>query len=284
MKNANTILTIPKGPKSIKTGSTLKDLLDKEAIECLAKNISTVYPKFNKKLFITDAHENIKPLGILDRGHHLSHILKKHLPDNYEKAVQIILESLTPPLDKTNDLGLGVFFYLPHVCFVANYGLDKKFNDANDPFDTSMKAQYELTKRFSSEFSMRPYLIKWPKRTITQLLKWTKDTDPHVRRLCSEGSRPRLPWAMRIPHLIEDPKPILPILEKLKDDSELYVRRSVANHLGDIAKDHPELVFKICEKWLKGASAERKWLIRHALRHPSKKGNKEALRIRKLAK
>ena len=146
-----------------------------------------------------------------------------------------------------------------------------------------MKAQYELTRRFSAEFSMRPFLIQWPERTLARLMEWTRDADPHVRRLCSEGARPRLPWAMRIPAFVADPTPVLPILEALKDDVDLYVRRSVANHIGDIAKDHPALAFEICERWLTGASAERKWMIRHAMRHPAKKGVKVALRLRKLA-
>lgn len=277
------LLKIPNGPRSIQKGGTLKTLLDKEAIQCLGKNISIVYPEFKIKDFILEARKNIDSLGIIGRGHHLSHALKKHLPENYSLGINILMQSLTPALTKTSGNGLGVFFYLPHICFVSNYGLDKIFNGGKDPFPISMKAQYELTRRFTAEFSMRFFLIKWPKRTLIELLKWTNDKDPHVRRLCSEGCRPRLPWAIKIPYLIENPDPVLPILEKLKDDPDLYVRRSVANHLGDIAKDHPQLVFKICEEWIKGASSERKWLIRHALRHPSKKGIKEALKIRKLA-
>jgi 3-methyladenine DNA glycosylase AlkC len=147
-----------------------------------------------------------------------------------------------------------------------------------------MAAQYVLTRRFSAEFSMRPFLIQWPERTLARLLEWTKDPDPHVRRLCSEGVRPRLPWAIRIPAFIRDPRPVIPILEALRDDPEEYVRRSVANHLGDIAKDHPELAFEIGERWVSGASEDRKWLIRHAVRHPAKHGVAAALRLRKLAK
>ena len=114
--------------------------------------------------------------------------------------------------------------------------------------------------------------------------KWSEDPNPHVRRLTSEGTRPRLPWAMRIPSFIEDPSPVLPILERLKNDPDLYVRRSVANHMGDIGKDHLDLLLETCERWLAGASKELKWVIRHALRHPSKKGNEAALRIRAAAK
>jgi 3-methyladenine DNA glycosylase AlkC len=93
-----------------------------------------------------------------------------------------------------------------------------------------------------------------------------------------------LPWAQRLAAFVRDPRPTLAILEALKDDPDLYVRRSVANHLGDIAKDHPQLVFELCERWVDGASAQRRWLIRHAVRHPAKQGVKAALRLRRLAK
>jgi len=194
------------------------------------------------------------------------------------------LASLTPPLNGTEDNGLAVLFYLPHVSFVATYGLNPEDNNGQDPFETSMRAQYELTKRFSAEFSMRPFLIQQQERTLSRLLEWMSDPDPHVRRLCTEGTRPRLPWAKRIPAFIADPKPVLPILETLKNDQSLYVRRSLANHVGDIAKDNPQLAYDICDDWLDGASNELKWVIRHALRHPAKKGDKVALRIRGSAK
>ena len=259
-------------------------LLDREAVDCLVRNISLVYPQFDDASFRRTALQGLAPLAILQRGQHLARVLREHLPARYSEAIQILIRSLTPPLSRTEDLGLGVFFYLPHVSFVAAYGLDVAGNGGHDPFEVSMTAQYELTRRFSAEFSMRQFLIRWPGRTLARLLQWTRDPDPHVRRLCSEGTRPRLPWAVRIPAFIQDPKPVLPILEALKDDAELYVRRSVANHLGDIAKDHPKLAFEICKRWLAGASAERKWVIRHALRHPAKKGVKAALQLRGLAR
>ncbi|MBL9189723.1 MAG: hypothetical protein JNK23_19735 [Opitutaceae bacterium] len=277
-------LRLPAAPRSIAKGSSLADLLGPEAIACLAHNLSVVHRNFEAGAFRRAAETGLAPLGITQRGAHLAAALRAHLPSRYEDAIEVLLRSLTPPLQATDDLGLGVFFYLPHVCFVATYGLDEAHNGGRDPFETSMRAQHEITRRFSAEFSIRPFLIRWPERTLARLREWTRDADPHVRRLCSEGTRPRLPWAPRIPAFVRDPRPALPILEALKDDPDLYVRRSVANHLGDIAKDHPALVFEICGRWVDGASAERKWLIRHAVRHPAKKGVAAALRLRKLAK
>ena len=280
----NSMPRIPIAPNSIQKGIPLKHLLGSEAVDCLAHNILLVHPQFDEESFRRVALEGLEPLGILERGQHLARALRQCLPDKYATAIEILLASLTPPLIRTDDLGLAVFFYLPHVCFVAEYGLDPRGNGEHDPFETSMQAQYELTKRFSAEFSIRPFLIQQQEITLSRLLEWTSDPDPHVRRLCSEGTRPRLPWATRIPAFIANPDPVFPILEALKNDQCLYVRRSVANHLGDIAKDHPEKVFAICERWLRGASTEVKWLIRHALRHPAKKGDTTALQLRAAAK
>lgn len=274
---------LPAAPRAIAKGSSLAALLDAEAIDCLAHNLALAYPRFDRAAFGRTARAGLGPLAILQRGRHLARALRAHLPARYEDALDVILRSLTPPHTRTEGLGLGVFFYLPHVSFVAAYGLDPAGNGGRDPFEASMRAQYELTRRFTAEFSLRVFLQQEQSRTLARLLQWTRDPDPHVRRLCSEGSRPRLPWAQRIPAFVRDPRPTLPLLEALKDDPDLYVRRSVANHLGDIAKDHPELAFEICARWVVGASEERKWLIRHAVRHPAKHGVKAALRLRRLA-
>ena len=269
---------IPPAPRAIQKGTPLKHLLGPEAVACLARNIALVYPEFDGDAFVHSAVDGLEPLGLMERGRKLAAVLRDFLPGSYPAAIEILIASLTPPLSDTEDLGLEVLFYLPHVIFVADYGLDA------EDFEVSMRAQYELTRRFSAEFSIRPFLIQYQDRTLARLAEWLSDPDPHVRRLCSEGTRPRLPWARRIPAFVADPRPVLPLLEALKDDPVLYVRRSVANHIGDIAKDHPALAFEICERWLEGASGERKWLIRHALRHPAKKGNEIALRLRTAAK
>ncbi len=278
------MLRIPEAPSSIRKGYPLKNVLGLEAVHCLAGNISYVYPEFPEVEFKKIALEGLESLEFMERGAYIARALRQHLPKKYEKAIEIILDSMTPPNIATDGLGLAVLFYQPHSCFISEYGLDSEFNEGDDPFDISMKAQYELTKRYTSEFSIRPFLIKHQGRTLSYLAKWVTDPDPHVRRLCSEGSRPRLPWAQRIPAFVEDPAPILPILESLKNDTNSYVRRSVANSLGDIAKDHPNLVFGICEKWLGDSTKEVKWIIRHALRYPAKKENKVALQLRAKAK
>lgn len=270
---------IPIAAQSIQKGVPLKNLLAEQAAQCLAHNIALVHAEFDSESFVQHAIEGIEPLGIIARGRHFATALQQFLPQPYEAAIQTLLASLTPPVTDTKDNGLAVFFYLPHVSFVGQYGLDVDNNHGRDPFDISMKAQYELTQRFSAEFSIRTFLIEQQERTLAQLMQWLSDPNPHVRRLCSEGTRPRLPWAQKIPAFIADPSPVFPILEALKDDLSLYVRRSVANHLGDVAKDHPDVVFALCQKWLVNSNNETRWLIRHALRYPAQKRNATALTI-----
>lgn len=275
---------LPDAPPSIQKGVPLKLLLDKDAVTQLAENLHLAYDKFKKQEFVKDTLSTIEPLTLTERSTHIADKMHEFLPGPYSQNIEIILASLTPPLERTHDNGTAPMFYMPHASYIGKYGVNADFNKGNDPFDLSMNAQYELTKRFTCEFSIRFFIIDDQKRTFDQLYKWMNDSDPHVRRLTTEGPRPRLPWAPKLTSLANDPSPSLPILEYLKTDSDLYVRRSVANHVGDIAKDHPDLAFDLCEKWLDGASDELKWVIRHAVRNPFKKGVKRAIDLRKAAK
>jgi 3-methyladenine DNA glycosylase AlkC len=143
----------------------------------------------------------------------------------------------------------------------------------------SMNALYEITQRFTSEFAVRPYLIRYPDAALAKLRGWLNDPNEHVRRWISEGTRPRLPWGKRLDQFVRDPAPTLALLEHLKDDPALYVRKSVANHLNDIAKDHPELLLEVLERWRVDAPEGRQWVIRHALRTLVKAGNRRALAL-----
>lgn len=277
-------LRLPDAPRSIEKGSSLKGVLGPSAIECLAHNVSLAHPSFDGKAFVTAALAGLEPLGIMERGPHIAQALRQFLPNKFSQAIKILLDSLTPPLAQTEGNGLAVFFYHPHTSFVAEYGLDPQFNGGRDPFPAAMQAQYQLTQRFSAEFSIRRFLLQQPERTLAQLTAWTSDHSPHVRRLCSEGTRPRLPWGVRLAAIAREPGLTLPILETLKDDPSLYVRRSVANHLGDIAKDHLDMVLDICDRWLRHASTELKWVVRHALRHPAKQRHTRALKLRASAR
>jgi 3-methyladenine DNA glycosylase AlkC len=142
-----------------------------------------------------------------------------------------------------------------------------------------MQALYQLTQVFTSEFAIRPFIQRYPDKCLTLLTEWATDPSYHVRRLVSEGTRTRLPWASRLPEFIQDPTAVIKLLELLKDDTELYVRRSVANNLNDIGKDHPELLANIAKMWLKDASKNRVWLVKHGLRSALKRSEQGALAV-----
>jgi 3-methyladenine DNA glycosylase AlkC len=142
-----------------------------------------------------------------------------------------------------------------------------------------MAALRQLTGLFSAEFAVRGFIERDAARALRLLATWTEDPDPHIRRLVSEGTRPRLPWGRRLAQFQADPQPVLDLLERLKDDGAVYVRRSVANNLNDIAKDHPDVVIEVCQRWARGASTEHRWIIRHATRTLVKDGHPDALKL-----
>ena len=247
----------------------LKDLYDEVLIRSIALDLRRAHRSLDVSSFVDDCMSGLSRLELTGRAAHIAEVMHDHLPSEYSRAVTVILQTLGPPLERSDEFGLALFRYLPHVLFVARYGLDD--------FETSMRAQYELTQRFSAEGSIRAFLIKYPERTYARLLEWSADPNVHVRRLVSEGTRPRLPWAQRLRDFQRDPRPVLRLLELLKDDPERYVQRSVANNLNDIGKDHPELLVKVCRRWEKAAPAGRRWIVRHALRSLVKRGDRGAL-------
>lgn len=251
----------------------LKTFFSPALIRRLAGDLVRVHPGFDDKAFVGDASKGLDALELLDRGKHISRAMARHLPQDYPGAIRILLKSLGPEhaTDELVGAGMAPFFYLPHTNFVAEHGLDH--------FDVSMTAQYELTKRFSAEGSIRPFIARDPERTFRALTAWTRDANAHVRRLASEGTRLRLPWAMRVPWLDANPERVLDILERLKDDPATLVRRSVANNLNDLGKVHPTLLARTARAWLEGATEERRALIEHALRSAIKRGDKDALEL-----
>jgi len=249
----------------------LKNQYGPDVPRAIAVMMGAVYPSFNSTGFVREALDGYELLELMPRGQKIAQALRRHLPDDFERAVAILLDSLDQPHDRDPALNLAAFLYMPHTMFVAQYGLEH--------FEVSMRAQHALTQRFTAEFSIRPFLEHHPDATLRQLKMWATDPNVHVRRLVSEGTRARLPWAPRLRQFQADPTPVLALLDLLKDDPELYVRRSVANNLNDIGKDHPEVLARTAAAWLKGASAERTWIVGHALRSAVKRGEAGALAV-----
>jgi len=255
-----------------------KNQLNKELIEKLAVHFQHQWPQFDAIGFVDRAAHNLEALALKERSNQITQAMLDYLPADFADAGKILLASLGKPLE--HDLSAGVVddngiagwaAIMPMTYYVGLYG--------QAHFELSMRLFKEMTKRGTSEFGIRLFLVDFPDKTLAVLNSWTDDTNEHVRRLVSEGIRPRLPWAMQLPLFIENPTAVIELLEKLKDDESEYVRRSVANNLNDIAKDHPDRVAKLATQWMKGASENRKKLIRHACRTLLKKGHKDALQI-----
>jgi 3-methyladenine DNA glycosylase AlkC len=249
----------------------LKSFFSSALVRRLAQSIAGVFPGFPSRAFVGRASRGLDELELLERGRHITAALHACLPPSYPQAIEILLRSLGPEhaAEELVGAGMGPFFYLPHVLFVAEHGLEHH--------ELSMHAQYELTKRFTAEGSIRAYIARDPERTFRTLRAWAGDANAHVRRLVSEGTRLRLPWASRVAWLDANPQRVLELLELLKDDPTTLVRRSVANNLNDLTKVHPELAIDVCRRWSSPPSPGRQWIVKHALRSLLKRGNPAAL-------
>jgi 3-methyladenine DNA glycosylase AlkC len=247
----------------------LKDQFGPGVPRAIAGMIRAVHGGFPHQAFLRDALAGYGPLSLTARGLHIAGALRTHLPGDFPRAAEILVASAGQPHGHQASGGMAAFLYMPHLYFIARHGLDH--------FEESMRAQHALTQLFTAEYSIRAFLEKHPERTLARLREWTRDPSHHVRRLVSEGTRPRLPWAPRLRAFQRDPRPVIELLELLKDDPELYVRRSVANNLNDIGKDHPGLLTGVAKRWLRGASPERRWIVGHALRSAVKRADAGAL-------
>jgi 3-methyladenine DNA glycosylase AlkC len=247
----------------------LKDKFNIDVAEKISQMILEVHPVFDSQGFVSHVYQGYNQLELMERGRKIAAALKVFLPDDFKQGVAILLASLDSYVEHDAKNSLASFIFMPHTMYVTENGLDN--------FDISMQALYQLTQRFTSEFAIRPFIQCYPDKCLVLLTEWATDSNLHVRRLVSEGTRPRLPWASRLPEFIQDPSPVVKLLELLKDDTQLYVRRSVANNLNDIGKDHPELLANIAKEWLENASKNRIWLIRHALRSAIKRSEQGAL-------
>jgi 3-methyladenine DNA glycosylase AlkC len=246
--------------------SLVKDIYSPAFYNSLANDLGKVLPAFDKEQFIsgifTDAFQTME---WKERMKHTTLVLHQFLPADFPKAVTVILK-LIDGLRKNRIPGGLAFAVFPD--YVETYGLDD--------LKSSVAAFESITQFITCEFAVRPFIIKYEKEMIGQMVRWSQHTSDAVRRLASEGSRPRLPWAMAIPFLKKDPSAILPILDNLKNDASESVRRSVANNLNDISKDHPDLVIKIAKEW-KGLSKETDAILKHANRTLLKQGHPEVL-------
>jgi 3-methyladenine DNA glycosylase AlkC len=240
----------------------LKHWFDEARFRQVAADLAEIHQGFNRKKFIRLALENLDDLSLMQRLRRMTVCTHEALGCDYLRSVEVLKE-LAPRIDHA-----FVTLFMPD--FVGLYG--------KEHFDESMEALKYFTRFGSSEFAVREFLKRDFKRGMKTMRRWSKDNDEHVRRLASEGCRPRLPWSFRLEALVADPSPALPILENLKTDPSLYVRKSVANHLNDITKDHPTLVLDTLSGW-DLEHPHTGWIAKRALRTLIKLGDKQALAL-----
>lgn len=233
-----------------------------ESIQHMARVVKASCARFDSARFLALIHdERWDSLELKERMHHTARALHATLPGNYAEALAI-LRPVAPQITGFDAMTIPDY--------VEMFG--------QDDWELSMEALGYFTQYASCEFAVRPFLHKDPEHAMKWVLRWACSRDPNVRRLASEGTRPRLPWAMALPRFRKDPTLIIPVLELLKNDESEMVRRSVANNLNDISKDHPDLVLELAEKW-RGQSAEVDAVLKHALRGLLKAGNPRAMAL-----
>ena len=233
--------------------------------------IQRVHPELDADCILQGLEAALEPLELKQRMQLWADRLEAQLPEDPEAMFQILVAALKA--DEDAEVGLASFQVWPLTELVARRGLGH--------FDAAMAALREMTQRFTAEFAVRPFLREQPERTLDQFGRWTADPNHHVRRLVSEGSRPYLPWGERLPQIAENPQLTLPLLDRLKADPSDYVRLSVANHLNDFSKVHPQWVVKTLKAWRRGYSNRSHYerLARHACRTLVKQGHAGALKL-----
>lgn len=259
-----------------KLAEPFKNVFNRDLIAHMGAQFARQSSTFDRQRFTQLASDGIDALEFKQRSNHITEALSLCLPDDFTQASAILTSALCPKIeadisDTSGDpQGIRGWAILPMADYVAQKGLED--------FDLGMDVLRELTKRSTAEFAVRAFLMADTDRAMKHVHRWARSPDRHVRRLASEGIRPRLPWGTRLGMFVANPSPILPILNLLKDDPEDYVRRSVANNLNDIAKDHPDLVAEIATDWLADTpSLLRSRLVRHACRTLIKKGHQPTL-------
>lgn len=247
----------------------LKYIYEKPFASNYANSLKKIIPSLDIGTFENEIYDhNWNNLELKDRMRHLSKLLHNYLDENFELATVQIIKLVAILEPKEYKYPALTFMFLPD--YIESYGLKH--------FDIAMKSFESITEFSSCEFAVRPFIIQNQSKALGIMKTWSKHKNFHIRRLASEGCRPKLPWAMALKELQKDPTPILPILENLKTDKEDYVYRSVANNLNDISKTHPELVLKLANKWT-NKTKTTDWLVKHALRTLLKAGNQEAMKI-----
>ena len=251
-----------------------KNLINPGLVQTAATHLARHHRRFDARRFSALALPGLEALEMKARALQICAALEATLPASFDDAAALIEATLAPAGQSWSDQpsgadGLAGWILWPVGEYIARRGQAEPAR--------ALQALHALTQRFTAEFAIRPFIVQHPALVFDTLQRWTQDPSEHVRRLVSEGSRPRLPWGLQLKTLVADPSPTLPLLAALQDDPSEYVRRSVANHLNDIAKDHPEHIAGWLEQHLPAASPARRAMLRHASRTLIKAGDRRVL-------
>lgn len=238
--------------------NSVKKWFGENLAQLLAEKITHVYDTFDSKRYISTIKNNCKELSYSKRVELHTDVLRQLLPESYPEAIDILVRILGE--ENPEETGMFKHFYwvLPIGKFIEKYGLDY--------YDVSIKAIEEVTKRNTGEYAIRPFIRKYPKKTITIMQQWATSSNFHLRRLASEGCRPKLPWSTKLDVFIENPKPVFTILETLIEDDVKFVQKSVANNLADYLKVNKEVVVSFIKKYRKSENKNTQWILKHATR------------------
>ena len=267
--------SLNKSANKAKPRFSLKDqLFNRGRVEYLATLFQDSDSSFDAQGFVRETMKQLTKLELKERIVHIAAVLENHLATDFRTAAKQIEQALPPPLDPTKtDDDFGDFIFAPLGEFVVRNGLEKKH------LKLSLRTLKAITQRFSMEDAIRSFINEHTDATLRELEKWSTDKNYHVRRLVSEGTRPKLPWSKRLTIDVTVP---LPLLDSLHADPTRYVTRSVSNHLNDIAKSHPDLVIQSLKRWRDLAeqrNGELKWMNRHACRTLVKQADPDALKF-----
>ncbi|MFM7201333.1 MAG: DNA alkylation repair protein [Myxococcota bacterium] len=248
-----------------------KEWFNAQTVMMLAQHLQAAWPGFPSQHFIQSVTPGLASRELKARIEYITEGLEPLLPPHFEEAQAILLQALPPDEGPPDGESFGSFSWAPFLRYISRNGIAH--------FETSMQALKRMTLAISAEFDVRFFLIQDAPRAYALLHAWAKDSDWRVRRLVSEGSRPRLPWGIQLSEAVRDPSAGLSLLERLYQDPHPNVRRSVSNHLNDISKDHPALAVEVAARWLQDGRAETLGLVRHALRSRIKAGDPTALAL-----
>lgn len=236
----------------------LSDYFGANLAQLLAEKICAVQKDFDVHAFVKNVRKHCGDKTLTQRVELIADNLKIHLPENYPKAIRTLTAIMGPENERETGMFTNYYWLMPVGKFIEKFGIEH--------YDESIAAIRELTKRNTGEYAIRPFVREYPKETVQQMKTWAHSQNFHLRRLASEGLRPKLPWASKLDLFIEKPKPVFDVLEILKEEEVKFVKKSVANNVTDYIKVNPQAAKNLLTRWGKSKNPHTQWMVSYATR------------------